>query len=514
MKKRILWADDEIDMLRPFVAALSADYDVETVSNGSDCLETFAAENFDLVILDEQMPGKTGLDVLVELKEKRPSTPVVMMTKSEKEETADTALGRNIDDYLVKPINISQLKVALKKIFQRQDLVREEMRRNYNAEYRKMQSDIAFCRSFAEWAELYRRIVLWELRLDDDEVLTDMHLGLKTEANSSFAKFIEKDYEDWFSPKPDDSRPLLSSGILDSAVKPLIDAGEKVALIVIDNFRLDQWELIRPQLEPDFDIDARPYCSILPTATQFSRNAIFSALMPRDIKARFPQYWPDDERNEDSLNQYERQLLDEYFKRRGLAKSKSCSYYKVGSDESGQEYMRKFGGYRKNALNALVFSFVDALSHNSAESYVIRELTSTDASYRSITLSWFQNGVLHKVLDFLGEEGYTIVLTTDHGTIRVSKPVDITGTSVINSNMRYKTDSKMRYDEREVFELIKPDKVGLPGSWRYVFATDDGFFVYPNNRSDYVSKFRDTFQHGGVSLEEMILPLVVMRRKK
>ena len=517
--KNILWADDEIELLQPYVIYLekTLGHSVTTVANGSDAIEEFVSKDFDLIVLDEQMPGMNGLDVLKRMKDIRPETPVVMMTKSEAVETMQTAIGRLVDDYLVKPVNLAQMTVCLKKIFEKQALVADSTQQQFLQEYGQMSQQIGQCTTWDDWATLYRKIVTWELRLEDNRAIGDTLVALKEEANTSFAKFVEKNYMSWVTDKEHrGDGPLMSHQLLSHVIKPLIKAKEKVALIVIDNFRLDQWEVIRPQLAGDFSIRTELYSSIVPTATQFARNSIFSGLLPGEIKKLLPELWIDQSDNEDSLNANERELLSNYFERQRMSGVRSA-YYKVNFSDSGENIIKKFGGYEKNDLNALVYNFVDMLSHACTDNRTLKELIPTDSAYRNITRQWFLNGTLHEMLNLLRKKGFKIILTTDHGTIRVGRPIEVKGLKSLNTNIRYKTGKMMSYNPKEVYEMKNPSEAGLPlagAGVPYIFATSDKFFVYPNNRNEYIHVYDDSFQHGGVSMEEMILPLVTLVGKK
>ena len=514
-KQTILWVDDEQELLKPYHMFLeSQGYEVQSVSNGDDALELIGGNNFDLVLLDEQMPGKSGLEVLTELKRLKPETPVVMMTKSEEMETMQSALGKQIDDYLVKPVSIIQLQASVKKILDKKGLVVQEMQKQFLQDYGRLTLRASECAKFSEWAELYKTIVEWEVKLDSFKGLDDTVLELKREVNSAYAKFVRNNYLGWVGKTSSDA-PLMSHRILSDRIKPLLKEGKKVAFIVIDNFRLDQWEVIRPLVAEDFNVSTELYCGILPTATQYARNAIFSGLLPREIKENLPQFWLENSGDEESLNQYERDMLSNYFERQRMSDIK-CAYYKVNHKESGENIIRKFGGYEKNNLNALVYNFVDMLSHGCTELFMLKQLISNDSAYRAATLTWFKTGTLHDMLLLLKKKGFIVVLTTDHGTIRVMKPTDITGDKGINSNMRFKTSKSMKYKDKEVFAIAKPAEAGLTSpevSSSYVFALNDEFFVYPNDRNEYVGRYSDSFQHGGVSMEEMILPFVTLTGK-
>ncbi len=515
-KKRILWADDEISLLRPFVIMLEKmGYEVMTHTNGPDAIEALLAEGADLVILDENMPGMNGLDVLSQMKSLVPEVPVMMMTKSEAIDTMQTAYGRQIDGYLVKPVNMVQFQAGITGLLSRQDLVSENVRMRYVQEYAGMMDSVSRANTFAEWAAAYKNIVDWELRLEANEEMQSMHLELKNEANRGFAKFVCANYQDWIAHPDRPNVPLMSHRIMSERIKPMLKNGERVALVVIDNFRLDQWETVRRLIGDEFRVSTDLYCGILPSATQYARNSIFSGLLPADIKKYLPNYWVDDDANEDSLNQYERELLANYFERQRMTDIKTA-YYKVGNNESGENIIKKFGGYTHNNLNALVYNFVDMLSHSATESRTLKDLLPDDAAYRSLTRSWFVHGNLRQMLFLLRDKGYTTILTTDHGTIRVSQPVDVKGPRELNSNLRFKTGKSMTYKPNEVFAIERPAEVGLPTSAlssSYIFTKGNQFFVYPNNRNEFVRYYTDTFQHGGISMEELILPIVTLRSK-
>ncbi len=520
MPKKIIWVDDEIDALRPLVLSLENDgYEVTTLTNGLDAINVFKSDYFDLVLLDENMPGMNGFDTLLEMKKITDSVPMVMITKSERQDTMENAWANQVADFLVKPVSIAQLRAMMTKIFRKRELEEARIVEQFRQDYNNISQKIGFCKSFADWVNLYSEIVSWEVKLPEGDL--DMLRLLKKDANTAFGKFVKANYLSWFTDKKDEA-PLFSHRILSEVIKPELKAGGKIAFVVIDNFRLDQWRVIRPILEQDFRVKSDICCSILPTSTQFSRNAIFSGLLPADIIKLHPEFWMSDVDGE-SVNQFERELLADYFKRQRL--DVENSYYKVGSNDSGEDYIRGFSGsknhrgYANNQLNALVFSFVDALSHACTDNRTISELIPDDKAYRKITRQWFADGVMIRILRLLGEKGFKIILTTDHGAIRVDHPVDIAGPSGLNRNLRFKVGKNLNYNSKEVFEVANSreiDFVGLPKTSvadRYVFALNDDYFVYKNNRNEYVERYADSFQHGGVSMEEMILPLVTLEAK-
>ncbi len=507
---RILWVDDEIDLLKAHCLFLqSRGYEVATETNANDALQTLRSEHFDIIFLDENMPGMSGLDALHHIKELAPDTPVVMVTKSEEENIMEEAIGQKIADYIIKPVNPSQLLLCVKKNTERQRLINETMQAKYRGSFQEIAMQTMECRTFDDWAALYQRLVFWELELHKVKTLDDVQMMQKLEADKGFARFISKNYQDWIA-NPD-SAPLMSHRLMSKRILPLIDAGEKVALIVIDNCRLDQWELFREILAPDFNITTELYCSILPTTTQYARNAIFSGLMPLQIMQMYPDFWVETD-DESSQNKYERELLGTFFERY-RRKNVTHAYYKVNDAESGKRFLSIFNRYKQNDLNAVVFNFVDMLSHARTDIKMVKELASDMAAYRSITRSWFEHSPLLDLLHHLRDLGIKIVITTDHGSIRVSHPVKIIGDREVNTNLRFKTGKQLSFSDKNIFEVRTPDVFQLPKSKltsTYAFATGDDYFVYPNNYSQYADLYNDTFQHGGISMEEMIVPLATL----
>lgn len=515
----LLWVDDEIELLHAHIIFLEKKgYEVITVSNGTDAIDECRHHNFDLVLLDEMMPGISGLETLQQIKEILPATPVVMVTKSEEENIMDQAIGSKIADYLIKPVNPNQILLTLKKNIHQKEIVTEVTQTGYQQNFMNISTRIDSCRTIEDWMEVYKLIVHWELELSStDSNMTDMLMMQKSEANNSFAKFIRNNYLDWMDAKnmKDPNRPLMSNSIFSNKIFPLLDKQEKVFLIVVDNFRYDQWKMLAKEIGDMFDIDENMYMSILPTATQYARNAIFSGLMPTQIAQMFPELWVDEDEEEGkNLNEAPliRTQLDRY--RRSNTK---FSYHKVNDSTGADKLLQQFSQLEDNDLNVVVINFIDMLSHARTESKMVHELANNESAYRSITLSWFRHTVLSDLFKRLAESDYTIVLTTDHGSIRASRPIKIVGDRNTNTNLRYKLGKNLKYNAKEVFAIKEPQKAHLPSpnlSTSYVFATGDTFFAYPNNYNYYVSYYKDTFQHGGISLEEMLIPLVTLKRKK
>ena len=510
----LLWVDDEIELLKAHLLFLEKKgYEVMTVTNGSDAIDLCKEKNFDLVLLDEQMPGLSGLETLRRIKELQPSLPVVMVTKSEEENIMEQAIGQKIADYLIKPVNPNQILLTLKKNIHRKEIVTEVTQSQYQQNFQQIAMQILDCKSWKDWADVYRRLVHWELELSAaDSSMTEMLHMQKEDANNGFTKFIKANYLSWLSKRKD--APTLSPDIFKTKVFPLLNEGKKVFLVVIDNFRYDQWRMLEKEFSENFDIDEDVYCSILPTATQYARNAIFSGLMPNEIEKMFPDLWVDED-EEEGKNVNEEPLIRTQLER--YRRKNTFSYHKVNSSGDADKLLQQFNTLTKNDLNVIVFNFIDMLSHARTESKMVRELANNESAYRSITLSWFRHSVTADFFKLLAQADCQVILTTDHGSIRCTQPVKIVGDRNTNTNLRYKLGKNLAYDDKTIFVIKDPKKALLPApnlSTSYVFATGDTFFAYPNNYNYYVTYYRDTFQHGGISMEEMIIPLITMKSKK
>ena len=515
---QLLWVDDEIELLKAHILFLQKKgYDVTTVSNGTDAIDQCRQQTFDLVLLDEMMPGLSGLETLQKIKELQPSTPVVMVTKSEEENIMDQAIGSKIADYLIKPVNPNQILLTLKKNIHRKEIVTEVTQTGYQQNFLDISTRISDCRTIGDWINIYRTLVHWELELSStDSNMTEMLQTQKEDANNGFAKFIRNNYLSWVAPTQgrDSDRPLMSPDIFKRKVFPLLDKGEKVFFIVIDNFRFDQWRVLSEEIGDMFDIDEDIYCSILPTATQYARNSIFSGLMPDQIAKMFPELWVDED-EEEGKNLNEGPLVQTQIDR--YRRHHTFSYHKVNDSAGAESLMQQYRSMEKNDLNVVVINFIDMLSHARTESKMVRELANNESAYRSITLSWFRHSVVSELFKVLSQSNYKVVLTTDHGSIRASKPIKIIGDRNTNTNLRYKLGKNLSFNQKEVFVVKNPKAAQLPApnlSTTYVFATGADFFAYPNNYNYYVSYYKDTFQHGGISLEEMLIPLITLTPRK
>ncbi len=512
---KVLWVDDEIDLLKPHILFLeNKNYKVTTAQSGTEALEEIKKQSFDIVFLDENMPGLSGLETLTELKEHQASLPVVMITKSEEEYIMEEAIGSKIADYLIKPVNPNQILLSLKKNLDHSRLISEKTTSNYQQEFRKIAMDLSMINSFEEWAEMYQKLVYWEGELEsiEDSGMFEILESQKTEANSQFCKFIDKNYPKWF--ERDANAPIMSHTLFKEKVVPQLKDTKSTLLVVVDNLRYDQWKSFEPFLANNYKkASEEMYYGILPTATQYARNAIFSGLMPSDMEKLHPDLWLNDT-DEGGKNMHEEEFLKAQVKRLGL--QLNWSYHKISSLKQGKRLAENFKSHKDEDLTVLVYNFVDILSHSKTEMEVIKELASTDKAYRSLTQSWFKNSPLMDIIQQASQLGFKLIITTDHGTINVKNPSKVIGDKNTSLNLRYKTGRSLTYEDKDVLVIKEPKSVHLPTinmSSSFIFAKGDMFFAYPNNYNHYVGYFRNTYQHGGVSLEEMVIPFVVLNPK-
>jgi DNA-binding response OmpR family regulator len=510
----ILWADDEIDILKPHIIFLEQKgYNVVTAKSGDEALDRFNESIFDLVFLDENMPGYTGLETLVKMKAIRPNIPIIMITKSEEESIMEEAIGSKISDYLIKPVNPNQILLSIKKNIDSQRLVGERTTINYQQEFRNIGMRLSESLNKQEWIEVFKKLTFWELEIEKsgEESVEEILSMQKQEANTQFFRFVKENYKNWINGV---DAPLLSHNLIRKNVSPLLDE-KPLYFILIDNLRYDQWKIIEPMIQNDFRVKKEEiYYSILPTATQYSRNAIFSGLLPLEMEKRFSGKWKNDE-DEGGKNMFEEDFLLDQLQRSGHADCK-LSYSKITNIDYGKKVVNQIGNMKHNNLNVIVYNFVDMLSHARTDMKVIKELAEDDSAYRSLTASWFEHSPLRDIMKQIAKQGAKMIITTDHGTVNVKRPSKVIGDRNVNSNLRYKQGKNLNYIKSDVLEVDKPAEFHLPQqnvSTKYIFAKEDMYFVYQNNYNQFVQYFKDTFQHGGISLEEMLIPIITLEAK-
>ena len=517
-KISILWVDDEIEILKPHIMFLEQKgYVCDTINNGRDALSMIEKDNYDIVFLDEHMPGLSGLETLSMIKNIAPALPVVMITKSEEEHVMEGAIGSSIADYLIKPVNPHQILLSLKKIMDSRAIVSSKTSSDYQQQFRQISMEIGGGLDYEQWMDIYKQLINWELKLEksDDESMHEILQMQKEEANTVFCKYYQNSYEEWLKGNQPD-RPIFSHTVLKEKLFPLLNSNPKkpVFLIVVDNLRFDQWKAIAPLLERFYRVKKEDmYYSILPTTTQYARNSFFAGLMPSEIERKYPQYWIN-ETDEGGKNNCESELLEMLLKRYGI--NIKHSYTKVLNLDAGRKLSENIANYFTNKLNVIVYNFVDMLSHARTEMEIIRELANDEKAYRSLTLSWLEHSPLFDILRTLSAHNVDVVITTDHGSVRVVKPLKIVGDRETSTNLRYKTGRNLSYNAKEVFEIRDPQKIFLPKNSitsSFVFARSGDFLVYPNNYNYHVKLYDSTFQHGGISMEEVMIPFITLQPK-
>ena len=515
---KILWADDEIDLLKPYIMFLEAkDYKVIPATDGQEALDILDKESIDIMFLDENMPGLNGLETLTKVKAKVPSLPVIMITKSEEENIMEQAIGSKISDYLIKPVNPNQILLVLKKHLDTNKLVTQTQTMTYQQQFRDISMQINQGLDAEEWIELYRNLVHWEIELsnsNDDDIFNILK-DQKHEANEQFSKFYQKHYIDWITKAREDA-PLMSHNVLSRKILPLLkDKKRPIFLIVLDNFRFDQWRALQPDIDKMLMVENEGmYFSILPTTTQYARNALFSSMLPSEIKQQYPQYWLDEDK-EGNKNQYEPNLLEENIKRHRLRAS--TTYHKVLNVTYGMRMIDILPNFMQNDLNVIVYNFIDMLSHARTDSDLVRELAADENAYRGVTRTWYDHSPLKEVLKYLSDKDVDIFITTDHGSVKVDNPVKIKSNKEASVNLRYKIGRLLDYDPKEVFSVKNSSEVKIPQMTimsQMIFARANDFFVYPTDYNTYVQYYINTFQHGGISMEECIIPFIHLVKKQ
>jgi len=516
MQAHLLWADDEIDLLKPHILFLEGKgYRVTTVNNGRDAIDTVKVTDIDLVFLDENMPGISGIDALAEIKQIKPNLPVIMITKNEEEHIMEEAIGSKIADYLIKPVNPNQILLSLKKNLDEQRFINQKTTQGYQREFMQIGMSVSEKLSFQEWTDLYKKLVYWEMQLDEtsEDGMKEVLETQKADANRAFCKFVTQNYLSFL--QNDNSGTLLSHNLFRKAVNPLLDAEEPVYVILLDNLRFDQWRAISETLNSVLRTESEDlYMSILPTTTQYARNAIFSGMLPLDIEKTFPDKWSNDE-DEGGKNLYEKEFLEEQLKR--LRRDIKFSYHKITRLDHAKALVDNVNNMRNNPLNVIVYNFVDAFSHARTDVNIVRELADDEAAYRNVTATWFKHSPLWEAIQRIAEKPCKIVITTDHGSVRVKDPIKVVGDKNVNTNLRYKQGKTLTYNPKEVYEVKKPHEIKLPLqhlSSSFIFAKENDFFAYPNNYNYYAKYYKHTFQHGGISMEEMLCPIIVLSPKR
>jgi CheY-like chemotaxis protein len=515
---KIMWVDDEMESLRSQMIFLqNKGYEITPFSNGFDAIDYFKENEVDVVLLDESMPGITGLETLSQIKAINSGIPVVMITKNETENLMDEAIGSQISDYLIKPVNPNQVWLSLKKIIDNKRLVAEKTTVAYQQEFRNLFMALNSNPDYNEWMDIYKKLVYWELEItkSNSPEMQEVLQNQKTEANTEFFKFISKNYASWMSPKNTDAKPVMSHTLIKEKVMPHVDKKQPVVFLLIDNLRFDQWKMLQPIFAESFRVlEEESFYSILPTATQYCRNAIFAGLTPLEIEKQFPSQWKNDD-EEGGKNLFEEDLMRGQLKR--LKKDDiRFSYTKVIHHQDGHALVNNIHNLLNYDLSIIIYNFVDMLSHARTEMEVLKELASDEQSYRALTRSWFEHSSLHQALKRIAEKNVKLILATDHGSIRVKTPCKVVGDKQTTTNIRYKHGRNLNYEPRDVLAFRDPREAGLPVpnvNSSFIFAREDGFLCYPNNYNYYVNYYRDTFQHGGISLEEMIIPYIVMQSK-
>ncbi len=515
-KIKILWVDDEVDLLKPHILFLEQkDYEVLTSNNGADALDIVRSEGLDIVFLDEQMPGLSGLETLTEIKKIVPTLPVVMITKNEQENIMEEAIGSKISDYLIKPVNPNQILLCLKRNLEGKRLVSEKASQSYQQEFREISMNLSAKLPFEEWEALYKKLVFWgiELAQTEDPSILEILQDQKDEANALFARYVENNYVEFLKGNTEPGL-TMSHTVLKHSFLPLLSEEKPTFLILIDNLRYDHWKSLQPMIEEYFRVVSdRIYMSILPSVTQFARNSLFAGLLPSEIEKKYPDLWVNED-EDDHKNQYEADLFGEFIQRHG--KKMKFTFHKIFNQSFGKKMVESIPQMMNSKLNVLVYNFIDMLSHASTDVDLVRDMVEGEDAYRGLVLSWFEHSMLFEFIKQLADKNVNLVITTDHGSIRVKDPCRVRAERDTSLNLRYKTGRKLEYNPEEVFVIKKPEDGYLPKLnvlSSYIFCKNNDFFVYPNNFAHYANYYKNTMQHGGISMEEMMIPFIILQNK-
>jgi CheY-like chemotaxis protein len=525
-KNKILWVDDEIDLLRPHIMLLEhRGYDIATATNGNDAVELFRRESPDLVFLDETMVGMNGLETLAKFKDMDASIPVVMVTKNEAETLMEEAIGRKINDYLTKPVNPAQILAACKKFLESEKITSQKFTQDYLQGFADITRRMMDSLAWNDWVDIYAKLVNWSMELDKfpDLGLAETLANQWRECNAEFGQFIEDNYKSWLHNPDAPTTPLLSPKITDKFVLPHLKPSEgkpadaPVFFFVVDCMRLDQWMLMEEMLRPLFNIRKDYYCSILPTATPYARNAIFAGLFPSDIQKHYPQFWMDGNGDDHSQNKFEKDLLLKLLERRRIKLKNDVKYVKIIDTDFGKKIEGEILSYAKNHLNAIVVNVVDMIAHSRSDYPILKEIAPNESAYRSLTRSWFTHSSLYGMFKAIASiENAKIVITTDHGSVRCMRGAKALGDRETSTCLRFKFGRNVKADKRNALIIEKPEEYMLPRAGvttNYIVAKEDFYFVYPTEYNHYLNQYRDSFQHGGISMEEMILPVLTLEAK-
>ncbi|MBI1928483.1 response regulator [Candidatus Poribacteria bacterium] len=516
--RRILWIDDEIDFLKPHISFLEQrGYEITPAANGSDGLSLLKRGIYDAVLLDYMMPDMDGISLLSKIKKRYPHLPVVMVTQSEQQQVINEAIIHQADDFLMKPLGPKQIASVLTFLLEYDTIKADHTVQEYVIDFNKRrllkQQEVMDWRT---WIDIYAQLTEWELRLDELDMADDLretHWMEKQECNALFARYVEDHYCDWLV---GEDSPVLSVDVLYKYVIPEIQVGKQVLFVVLDCMRLDHLLKIEPLLRAHFYMTKHYYYSILPTATNYARNAIFSGLFPLEFSQRYPDLWVEIDDENSSVNRYEKALLRLQLERHGLILKPSPHYFKIFDTRGEVEYLQWISNVNRISLAAVVIDSLDLLTHKRSEIGLLKQIIPDETAFRTFVQGWFLHSGLYKILKLLADRGVTVVLTSDHGSILCQHAAKVSGDRSATNGLRFKFGGELVCDEESGLRITQPERYMLPDDYigkNYVIAKEDYYFIYPNQFNDYKRQFHGGFQHGGISMEEMILPCVILEPK-